>query len=83
MLNIDVVGNVIEPLLPSEEKVYKFLVCGYPTKVIANILCVAPSTIMTHKNRIYQKHCVSSQTELMYKRILELERTINELKNKV
>lgn len=83
MLNIDVVGNVIEPLLPSEERVYKFLICGFPVKAIANRLCIAPSTVITHKNRIYQKHCVSSQTELMYKRILELERTINELRTKI
>lgn len=83
MFNVDVVGNVIEPLLPSEEKVYKLLICGFPIKVIANILCITPSTVSTHKNRIYQKCCVSSQTELMYKRILELERTINELRTKI
>ena len=77
---IDLVGNIIQPLSNSEKKVYNLLICGLSINVIANMLSVAPSTISTHRNHIFSKMYVSNTKELMYKRILELEKIIFEMR---
>lgn len=77
---LDFVGNHINPLSNSEKKVYNLLICGLPLKTIANMLSVAPSTISTHRNHIFSKMYVSNTKELMYKRILELEKIIFEMR---
>ena len=78
---IDIIGNHINPLSNSEKKVYNLLICGLPLKTIANILSVAPSTIYTHRSNIFSKMYVSNTKELMYKRILELEKMVFEMKS--
>lgn len=80
MHSIDVIGNVINPLTSKERKVYNLLLCGLSLNDIANMLGVAYSTASTHRNHIFSKMYVSSTKELMYKRILELEKIIYEMK---
>lgn len=77
---LDIIGNPINPLSNSERKVYNLLICGLSINVIANMLSVAPSTISTHRNHIFSKMYVSNTKELMYKRILELEKMVFEMK---
>lgn len=78
---IDRIENPINPLSNAEKKVYNLMICGLPLKTIADILSVAPTTIYKHRSNIFSKMYVSSAKELMYKRILELEKMVFEMKS--
>lgn len=66
-------------LSPREIEIYNLLLQGKRRKEIAALLFIAPCTVKTHMDFIYQKKFVNSQEELMALRIKELEEKINEL----
>lgn len=47
-----------------EHEVLTYLIKGFSSKEIAQVLCVAPSTIETHKKNMYKKLNVRKVTEL-------------------
>ena len=60
-------------LLPSEKRVYTLLLKGFAPKRIAELLCIEHSTVVTHRQRIFQKKFVTTTQELLAQRIKELE----------
>lgn len=63
----------IEELTEKEQAVLELLYKGYSVKEIANELFVSVNTVKTHKTNILIKKDVNSVTELLSKRIAELE----------
>lgn len=63
----------IKELTEKEQAVLDLLYKGYSVKEIANELFVSVNTIKTHKTNILIKKDVNSVTELLSKRIAELE----------
>lgn len=63
----------IEELTEKEQAVLDLLYKGYSVKEIANELFVSVNTVKTHKTNILIKKDVNSVTELLSKRIAELE----------
>lgn len=63
----------IEELTETEQAVLDLLYKGYSVKEIANELFVSVNTVKTHKTNILIKKDVNSVTELLSKRIAELE----------
>lgn len=63
----------IEGLTEKEQAVLDLLYKGYSVKEIANELFVSVNTVKTHKTNILIKKDVNSVTELLSKRIAELE----------
>lgn len=63
----------IEGLTEKEQAVLDLLYKGYSVKEIANELFVRVNTVKTHKTNILIKKDVNSVTELLSKRIAELE----------
>lgn len=68
-------------LSPREMEVYNLLIRGLSYIEIARRLIVERSTILTHVLHIYGKLECNSRTELMGRRILELEDEIRNMKN--
>ena len=68
-------------LSPREYEVYKLLLLGLSYIDIARRLIVEKSTIFTHVFHIYSKLECNSRTELMGRRILELEDEIKNMKD--
>lgn len=60
-------------LTKRENDVYKLLLQGFNKKEIAETLMIAESTVATRKAAIYEKLFVHSQSQLLAKRIQELE----------
>lgn len=63
----------IKELTEKEQAVLELLYKGYSVKEIANELFVSVNTVKTHKTNILIKKDVNSVTELLSKRIAELE----------
>jgi len=65
-----------------EEEIYKYLLKGLSYMQIANTIFVEKSTIIRHIMNIYMKKLVGTRSELMAQRIEELEKELEELRQK-
>lgn len=69
-----------EELTDRELEIYNYLLKGLDYYSIADALNVKRSTIVTHILHVFGKKLVSSRSELMARRITELEKEVEELK---
>jgi len=58
-------------LSPQQQRIVELLLRGMKFKEIARAISLAEPTIRTHMKRIYQRHSIADQVELMI-RILEI-----------
>lgn len=66
-----------------EKEVLKLVVRGYSLDKIAEKLCIAKSTVVTHKERLFAKYVVNTQHQLVGRYYREnLKALIAELKLK-
>ncbi len=73
---------MLEALTKQESKVYKLILKGKKRKEIERILVLSTGTINTYIQNIYDKLDVHSASDILYQRIQELERIIDELSRK-
>jgi DNA-binding CsgD family transcriptional regulator len=66
-------------LTKKEKEIYGYLLEGKNQKQIAEDLVVSPRTVATHIRRIFRKTDSHSKTDLMARRIKELEELVDEL----
>lgn len=74
---------MLSSLTKAERRVYDCFLEGMQIKEAANVLCISPTTVASHRRYIFEKLEVSSIQQLLSKHIKEMKKIIEDLRKKL